>query len=172
MTTLEVFTEATRLGLAAHKRHLQHEEFQRRTELAWHLLVSTMAAEHYSRIVLELGGWKAEPTAGLGGVTLLAVMANRMVKAAARGRWFTPLALPPAVCQVYLQDLDARPQHECEDCAFPVPVRPSTQDEQERVYFERCPICAGATGRYAYYLKHMARPVDRLPGRHQAPNLE
>ena len=54
------------------------------------------------------------------------------------------LAMPPAVCEVYLNDPAALPLHDCEDCGYKVP----------HSYFERCPLCGGRVGWYAFYHKH------------------
>lgn len=63
-----------------------------------------------------------------------------------------PVALPPEVADVYLQDDEVGPYHDCEDCSYNVPVG-------RRRYFERCPLCGGRTGWYAYYEKHKKNGV-------------
>lgn len=70
----------------------------------------------------------------------------------------TPLELPSSVASVYLQNPDARPEHECADCGYDLPFEwPHPGAEPPRaakVYFESCPLCGGQVGRYAFYFKH------------------
>jgi hypothetical protein len=52
----------------------------------------------------------------------------------------TPLELPGSVASVYLQNPDARPDHECADCGYDLPVASSCPGaEPTKVYFESCP---------------------------------
>lgn len=66
-----------------------------------------------------------------------------------------PSALPPALVEVYLQDDDAEPLHDCERCGLAVPVRAARRHGHEAVvereYFPTCPCCGGRTGRYAFW---------------------
>jgi hypothetical protein len=65
-----------------------------------------------------------------------------------------PIALPPAVVEVYLAGTPATTPHEdCEDCGYPCPVTgffaaPTT------VHFPLCPLCQGVTGWHAWDIKH------------------
>lgn len=65
-----------------------------------------------------------------------------------------PATLPARLIQVYLDDAEAVPLHDCADCGLAVPVHPGChgyEEEPERVYFAACPCCGGATGLYAYW---------------------
>jgi hypothetical protein len=53
------------------------------------------------------------------------------------------LAMPPVVAEVYFQDPNALPLHECEDCGYRLPLR----------YFQACPLCGGRVGWYAFRRK-------------------
>jgi hypothetical protein len=70
----------------------------------------------------------------------------------------TPLELPSSVASVYLQNPDARPDHECADCGYDLPFAwPHPRAEPPRaakVYFESCPLCGGQVGPYAFSFKH------------------
>jgi hypothetical protein len=64
--------------------------------------------------------------------------------------------LPPAVAQVYLDDPSLIAIHDCEDCGYEVPIGYSeslrSPAKAVRRYFDRCPLCSGKTGYYAYQL--------------------
>lgn len=65
-----------------------------------------------------------------------------------------PPALPVELVQVYLDDSEAVPLHDCANCGIAIPVRPGWQGyegEPQRVYFPTCPSCGGRTGLYAYW---------------------
>ena len=66
-----------------------------------------------------------------------------------------PSDLPTGLVEVYLNDDDAEPLHDCSDCGLPVPVRAGRhcghEATVERVYFPECPHCGGRTGRHAYW---------------------
>jgi hypothetical protein len=65
-----------------------------------------------------------------------------------------PLALPPAVAQVYLDDPGVVAIHDCEDCGYEVPIgyaEHANPPKPVRIYFDRCPLCGGKTGYYAFY---------------------
>jgi len=65
-----------------------------------------------------------------------------------------PSSVPETLVQVYFDDAEAIPLHDCEQCGVPLPVRPglaADHSEPERVYFERCPICGGRAGLYAFW---------------------
>ena len=69
-----------------------------------------------------------------------------------------PLELPGAVASIYLEDSDARPEHDCADCGYDVPItyaRPFVRPPRsETVYFECCPLCGGKVGSQAFYSKN------------------
>ena len=69
----------------------------------------------------------------------------------------TPLELPESVYSIYLQNPDARPEHECADCGYDLPfelAHPRAEPPRAaKVYFESCPLCAGKVGPYAFYFK-------------------
>ena len=66
-----------------------------------------------------------------------------------------PKALPEELVEVYLDDSEAEPLHDCERCGLTVPVRANRrcghEATVERVYFPECPHCGGRTGRHAYW---------------------
>lgn len=72
--------------------------------------------------------------------------------------------LPPELVEVYLQDDEAEPLHDCEKCGLPVPVRcgrrVGREAVAEREYFPACPCCGGRTGRYAFWSRPAARAGD------------
>jgi hypothetical protein len=65
-----------------------------------------------------------------------------------------PESIPPELIQVYVNDPEAVPLHDCARCGLAIPVRPDRQRGEdspaEQVYFATCPHCGGRTGRYAY----------------------
>jgi hypothetical protein len=69
-----------------------------------------------------------------------------------------PLALPPAVAQVYLDDPGVVAIYDCEDCGYEVPIgyaEPHTSPPKPvRRYFDQCPLCGGKTGYYAFYQRN------------------
>lgn len=66
-----------------------------------------------------------------------------------------PESLPAELVQVYLDDPEAIPLHDCEKCGIAIPVRPDrlngSEAEPEQVYFTQCPVCAGRTGWFLYF---------------------
>lgn len=65
-----------------------------------------------------------------------------------------PTSIPSALAQVYLDDPEALPLHDCADCGLAVPVRPNRyglDGEPDHLYFQACPSCGGVTGRHAYW---------------------
>jgi hypothetical protein len=66
-----------------------------------------------------------------------------------------PRQLPIDLVEVYMNDDDAEPFHDCEQCGFVVPVRVARrighEPTAERVYFPECPNCGGRTGRFAFW---------------------
>lgn len=65
-----------------------------------------------------------------------------------------PEEIPAELVQVYLDDPEAAPLHDCESCGVAIPVRPNRIDgleaEPEQTYFPSCPVCGGRTGLYMY----------------------
>jgi len=65
-----------------------------------------------------------------------------------------PESLPSELVQVYLNDPEAVPLHDCAGCGLAVPVRPGRsgyESEPQRVYFPTCPCCGCRTGLHAYW---------------------
>ena len=66
-----------------------------------------------------------------------------------------PRQLPIDLIEVYLNDDDAEPLHDCERCGLPVPVhagrRCGHEASVDREYFPTCPHCGGRTGRFAFW---------------------
>ena len=122
-------------------------------ELAlWQALVDTMAYEHAEIVVKEIiAVWSGEkPWYGPLGVRpcRLTYQASQMVSSAFHGVLTGPLAMPPEIAQVYFDDENALPLHQCEDCGLGIPTaRPGR-------YFETCPLCGGRTGWRFYDKKH------------------
>jgi hypothetical protein len=69
----------------------------------------------------------------------------------------TPLAMPAEVAEVYINSPEARPLHECEDCGYAVPYQHANPlavpPAPVRIHFERCPLCGGKVGYWAYRMK-------------------
>jgi hypothetical protein len=77
-----------------------------------------------------------------------------------------PEALPRELVQVYLDDPDAEPLHDCARCGVAVPVHPAPRGAggAEFAYFRLCPVCGGRTGLYAYWATSpAARAAEALP---------
>ncbi len=68
-----------------------------------------------------------------------------------RGDFF-PEELPPALVQIYLDDSEVLPLHDCESCGLLIPVHPSIDFEAEprKTFFPKCPHCGNRTGRHAH----------------------
>ncbi len=70
-----------------------------------------------------------------------------------------PEEVPAELLQVYFDDPEAVPLHECESCGIAIPVRPNRlhglDDEPEQVYFESCPTCGGRTGLYLFVSRQL-----------------
>jgi hypothetical protein len=65
-----------------------------------------------------------------------------------------PVALPPAMVEVYLAGTPATmPHHDCEDCGYPVPVT-GFFAASSIYHFPLCPLCKGVTGWHAWDIKH------------------
>ena len=89
-------------------------------------------------------------------------VANAIVEPDSRGRelrmWLRRLAaeqvwprhaLPDSLIQVYLDDPDAMPLHNCSVCDIAIPIRPDFReldDVPQKIYFPECPCCGGPTG--------------------------
>lgn len=76
-----------------------------------------------------------------------------------------PEAVPTELLQVYLDDPEAVPLHECETCGIAIPVRPNrlhaADDEPEQTYFQCCPACGGRTGLYLFVSRRLElQPVS------------
>jgi hypothetical protein len=73
---------------------------------------------------------------------------------------------PAELVQVYLDDDEAMPLHDCSGCGVAVPVRPDWpghEGEPQRVYFPRCPCCGERTGLYASWSRSPAAPAPAQP---------
>ena len=82
-----------------------------------------------------------------------------------------PESIPECIVQVYLDDAEAIPLYDCEDCGVSLPVRPCRAGEDaepDRVYFPQCPICGGHTGLYAFW----SRPQDSRASRAELTNSD
>ena len=130
---------------------------------AWELaaaeeLVGTLGAEHGQRLQDEvdaLGAWDEAPPDTPRPETPLYDELQRRLRyhdPELEGRK-GPLALPPAVAEVYLSEPEARYlYHRCEDCAYAVPAiwqypgQHPVDSPRWRVFFPRCPLCGGPTG--------------------------
>jgi len=66
-----------------------------------------------------------------------------------------PDELPSELVDVYIQDDEAEPLHDCERCGLPVPVHAGRRCGHEASvdceYFPACPHCGGRTGRHAFW---------------------
>jgi len=63
-----------------------------------------------------------------------------------------PKSLPWKLMQVYLDEPDALPLHECSGCGVAIPVRlvcPVVDEERIETFFPACPCCGSRTGLYA-----------------------
>jgi len=68
-----------------------------------------------------------------------------------------PQCLPCELVQVYLDDAEARPLHECEACGLLIPIQPARRRGGSVIplssYFSNCPACDGGTGWYVFRSK-------------------
>ena len=66
-----------------------------------------------------------------------------------------PENIPAELIRVYLDDPEAIPLHDCENCGVAIPVRPDrlngSEAEPEQIYFHQCPVCAGRRGWYLFF---------------------
>lgn len=63
-----------------------------------------------------------------------------------------PDSLPWKLVQVYLDEPEALPLHECSGCGVAIPVRaisPVVDEEPAETFFPACPCCGSTTGYYA-----------------------
>jgi hypothetical protein len=71
-----------------------------------------------------------------------------------------PACIPEEVIDVYLDDSEAVPLHDCGRCGFAVPIRPNrlhgVESEPEQTYFPTCPNCGGNTGPYFFWSRESA----------------
>ena len=71
-----------------------------------------------------------------------------------------PIELPRSLVQLYLDDPEARPLHECEGCGLLIPIRPARRRGAAIVpmgaCFSHCPKCGGKTGWYLFRSKTAA----------------
>jgi hypothetical protein len=77
-----------------------------------------------------------------------------------------PESLPVTLVQVYLNDPEAIPLHDCAGCGIAVPIRPnclSYEEEPAEVYFPDCPCCGSRTGLYASWAKGPLNRLDPVP---------
>ena len=112
-------------------------EIERRWHAAAVQLVVTMAPEHIE-IVSD------DPDSPLTREVMLMLSAASGMDWPFEPRY--PLALPPAVAQVWRDDPDAGPHDACLECHYPLPARSSTLpggrgNRPAISYFEACPLC-------------------------------
>ena len=145
------------------------EAHRQAMDAAWSNMQATMSEEH-ARLFLEKfqvalrDGWDAlrnDPaehfTRVCSGVLYQSLHEDRgpysEIRPAVR------FAMPPEVAQVYLDHwrfpLTALPLHDCQDCGFRVPIIYGNQRDLQRSFFDRCPLCGGEVGWYAYRQKHL-----------------
>ena len=84
-----------------------------------------------------------------------------------------PEKIPSSLIQVYLDDREAVPLHDCEKCGVAIPVRPDrlngTEAEPEQVYFHDCPVCGGRTGWYLYFSRQAEGSEAAIEVRRRKP---
>jgi hypothetical protein len=118
-------------------------------------LIATMDQKHARIVVNDLARLRDPTTACGARFGDLTVAAIQYVEGHIQEG--LPLALPPAVAQVYLDDPGSIAIHDCEDCGYEVPIGYSeslgSPAKAVRRYFDRCPLCCGKTGYYAYQRK-------------------
>lgn len=85
------------------------------------------------------------------------------IAAVAYRRAVLPELIPQGVVDVYVQDPEAVPLHDCEQCGMAVPVRPNRvhgmESEPEQKYFPLCPVCGGRTGPYYFWSQGATSPA-------------
>ncbi|MDX1965436.1 MAG: hypothetical protein SFX18_19985 [Pirellulales bacterium] len=83
-----------------------------------------------------------------------------------RGAKF-PHSIPPQIVRIYLNDPEAVPLHDCEECGLAVPVRPNRvhglESDPECEYFPTCPLCGGRTGPFYYWSEFRTQLQRRKP---------
>ena len=128
-------------------------------------LLATMDQKH-ARIVVDDLARLRDPTtacgARFGDLTMAAIQ-----YAEGHIQEGLPLALPPVVAQVYLDEPGLVAIHDCEDCGYEVPIgyaepHPNPPKPVSR-YFDRCPLCGGKTGYYAFYRRNTRRQETSGP---------
>ena len=68
---------------------------------------------------------------------------------------------PPELVQVYLDDDEAMPLHDCAGCGIAIPVRPDwhgADGQPQQIYFPDCPCCGERTGLYAAWSRSGESP--------------
>jgi len=119
-------------------------------------LLGTMDPRHACIVVADLARLRDPTTACGSRFSELTVAAIQYVERHIQEG--LPLALPPVVAQVYLDDPCLVAIHDCENCGYEVPIgyaEPHTNPPKPvRIYFDRCPLCGGKTGYYAFYQRN------------------
>jgi len=103
----------------------------------WQALFPTMDPEHVA-IVLDVfasGNWPRERT---GRCNLARIVYHILAQ-----EWGGPLALPRVVADLYLNDPDTLPIHNCAACRYRIPTYAGSGCEKREVYFAECPLCGG-----------------------------
>jgi hypothetical protein len=133
---------------------------------AW--VTYTMSEEHRDNVVGENWRyrvwWETNPLIRRGQVPSLShltMIFNRFVQQAARMN-LRPFTLPPAVTEVYLKDLGAYPDHECQECGYQAPVTRSNSSGEVKRYFPQCPLCGGTTGEELWHYRTMDFPYSLM----------
>jgi len=146
LEALEKVAAANRVRTETRARHQAEDDD--RMQKAWAVMESTMSPEHVALIAEAREQWVGPA------LELRTTPAGRLLSRCfdaisyAQSRHWphntippeVALAMPPVVAEVYLQHDDSLPLHDCEACGYRVPHR----------YFDRCPLCGGKTGWYAY----------------------
>ena len=119
-------------------------------------LLDALPSHQRAAVIDAIEGW---PDRGLGLLDWL----DDLVRASS-----IPTPLPSELVQVYLDDPDALPLHDCEDCGLRIPVRPGRQcgndSQAAHRYFDHCPACGGRVGWYAFWEKHKSNKAEGTDG--------
>ncbi|MDQ3820177.1 MAG: hypothetical protein M3362_21205, partial [Acidobacteriota bacterium] len=116
---------------------------------AW--IYITMSDEHQRMIhgeVISYYQWlKSDPLLRRRSIPKLSHLAEIFISFAkqAASSSMRPYDLPSNVAEVYIRDLKASPDHECEDCGYRVPIT-RINSKEEKLHFPKCPLCNGNTG--------------------------
>jgi len=121
-------------------------EADRKWSEARQRFLEAVAEDQRAAVALDL---EAFGTRGVGLRTWLAAIAWR--------GGVLPDGLPRDLVQVYLDDPEARPLHECEACGLLIPIRPARRRGSivvpSSLHFSNCPACGGRTGWYVFRAK-------------------